>query len=67
MENGNYNNTAMFTWQESDFKKNTEGSEYEATLTIPDTVKKGTTYRIIFRMQNGDTVTEVPYNIMIKE
>ena len=66
-ENGNYNNTAMFTWQESDFKKNTEGSEYEATLTIPDTVKKGTTYRIIFRMQNGDTVTEVPYNIMIKE
>lgn len=66
-ENGNYNNTAMFTWQESDFKKNTEGIEYEATLTIPDTVKKGTTYRIIFRMQNGDTVTEVPYNIVIKE
>lgn len=62
---GSYNKTVNWTTDPTFITGDSTG--LTATLEIPGTVQKGATYRIVFKMESGDKVIEVPYNIIIQE
>ncbi|MBC8570590.1 hypothetical protein [Zongyangia hominis] len=64
--NGNYSKTATAWTTPPVF--NDDGKEScMVSLQVPSTVKKGPTYRIMFRMECDGKAIEVPYNIIIRE
>ena len=63
---GIYSETATAWTAQPVFTENSNGT-CAAVVHVPSSVKEGQTYRILFRMKSGGKVTEVPYNIIVRE
>ena len=62
---GAYSGTVTAWGTQPEFS--TVGETCTAVIMIPETVHRGSTYRIVFCMESGGKVIEVPYNIIILE
>ena len=62
---GSYSGTVTAWGTQPEFS--TVGETCTAVIMIPETVNRGSTYRIVFCMESGGKVIEVPYNIIILE
>jgi hypothetical protein len=63
---GDYSSTPVGWKKAPTFTVSTDGT-CASVITLPDTLERGKTYRIVFQLKTKGTLIETPYNVIMKE